>query len=153
MLRQHFTPFFGDKPLSKITSEDIGRYKTGRLKQVVQSGGDQRSKDRKPRTEGRTTSPATVNRELATLSHLLTIATERGWLTTARPKIERFSGGGRRIVYLTVPQAQKLLQAAKDSDSPQLYPFVLTALSTSMRKGDFLRDYLERDTPWLFPGP
>ncbi|MEI2415486.1 tyrosine-type recombinase/integrase [Orrella sp. JC864] len=139
VLRHHLTPFFGDKPLSKITSEDIGRYKAHRLKQVVQAGGDQRSKDRKAKTEGRTVAPGTVNRELATLSHLLTIATDKGWLTTARPKIEKLADGSGRIVYLTAPQVQKLLEAAKESDNPQLYPFVLIAVSTGMRKGEVLR--------------
>ncbi|AZG10830.1 site-specific integrase [Pigmentiphaga sp. H8] len=149
----HLTPFFGDRPLSKITSDDIGRYKAQRLQEVVQAGGDQRSKDRKPRTEGRTTSPGTVNRELATLSHLFSIATEQGWITTARPKIEKINAGGRRIVYLTVPQARKFLDAAKDSDNPQLYPFVLIAVSTSMRKGEILRirkEHIDLDRRMIF---
>ncbi len=138
VLTQHLSPFFGERPLSKVTKEDIGRYKVHRLSQVVQAGGDQRSKVRKPRETGRTTSPGTVNRELATLSHLYTIALENGWINTAKPKIEKLQDDSGRIVYLTSVQVQKLLDAAKESDNPQLYPFVLIAVSTSMRKGEVL---------------
>lgn len=42
-------------------------------------------------------------------------------------------------MYLTSAQVQKFLDAAKESDNPQLYPFVLIAVSTSMCKGEVLR--------------
>lgn len=138
VLTQHLSPFFGERPLSKVTKEDIGRYRVHRLSQVVQAGGDQRSKARKPRETGRTTSPGTVNRELAALSHLFTIALEKGWINTAKPKIEKLDDNSGRIVYLTSAQMQKLLEAARESDNPQLYPFILIAASTSMRKSEVL---------------
>lgn len=153
VLAQHLTPFFGDRPLSKITSDDIGRYKTHRLGQVVQAGGDQRSKDRRPRTEGRTTSPGTVNRELATLSHLFSVATDKGWLTSARPKIQKLADNAGRIVYLTAPQVQKLLNASKESDNPQLYPFMLIAVSTGMRKQEILsirKEHIDLDRRTIY---
>jgi integrase len=79
-----------------------------------------------------------VNREIATLSHLFSQATEWGWITTAKPKMRRMKEGDGRIVYLTADQAQRFLSACRDSDNPQLYAFVLVALETSMRKTEVL---------------
>lgn len=137
-LQQHMVPFFGDMPLSKLGTFDVERYKKHRLAQVVQAGGDWRSGKRVPRDTGRTTSPGTVNRELATLSHLFSNALEWQWLTTAKPRMKRMKEGEGRIVYLTTEQAQRFLQACKASDNPQLYPFVLIALETSMRMTEVL---------------
>lgn len=137
-MQQHLVPFFGATPLTKVSSFDIERYKKHRLAQVVQAGGDWRSGKRVPRDSGRTTSPGTVNRELATLSHLFSQAGEWGWITTAKPKMRRMKEGEGRIVYLTPLQVQNFLDAAKDSDNGQLYPFVLIALETSMRMSEVL---------------
>jgi integrase len=137
-LEQHCTPFFGDLPLNKIGSFDIERYKKHRLSQVVQSGGDWKSGKRVARDAGRTTAPGTVNRELATLSHLFSQATEWRWLTTAKPKMKRLKEGDGRIIYLTSEQVQQFQDAAKASDCAQLYPFVFLALQTSMRMSEVL---------------
>jgi integrase len=137
-LQQHLVPFFGATPLSKVSSFDVERYKKHRLSQVVQAGGDWRSGKRVPREGGRTTSPGTVNRELATLSHLFSQATEWGWVTTARPKMRRMKEGDGRIVYLAQAQVQAFLQAAAASENAQLYPFALIALETSMRMSEVL---------------
>lgn len=136
-LQQHLVPFLGTTPLSKISSFDLERYKKHRLAQVVQAGGDWRSGKRVPRDTGRTTSPGTVNREIATLSHLFNQAMEWGWIS-ARPRMRRMKEGSGRIVYLTTDQVQRFLTACLESDNPQLYPFVLVALETSMRKSEVL---------------
>lgn len=151
---QHLVPFFGVTPLSKISTFDVERYKKHRLSEVAQKGGDRRSltADRRTaiadarrsaeksadRTEGKKTAPGTVNRELATLSHLFGLAGEWGWITSAKPRMKRMKEGDGRIVYLTAEQAQRFLAAAADSDNAQLYPFVLIALETSMRKSEVL---------------
>ena len=137
-IEQHCIPFFGDVPLNKISSFDIERYKKHRLTQVVQSGGDWVSGKRVPRDTGHTTAPGTVNRELATLSHLFSQALEWKWLTTAKPKMKRLKEGDGRIIYLTSEQAQRFQEAAKASNSAQLYPFVFIALQTSMRMSEVL---------------
>ena len=85
---QHLVPFFGDKPLSKIVPFDLQRY----------------SKQR--RAAG--ASPATVNSEQATLSHLLHRAVEWSWLDRL-VKIPRWPVDNRRLVYLTPDQIQRLL--------------------------------------------
>jgi integrase len=137
-LQQHLVPFFGGTPLTKVSSFDVERYKKHRLAEVVQAGGDWRSGKRVPRDTGRTTSPGTVNREIATLSHLFSQAGEWGWITTAKPRMKRMKEGDGRIVYLTPAQVQNFLAAASASDNGQLYPFVLIALETSMRMSEVL---------------
>ena len=133
----HLVPFFGPTPLSKISTFDVERYKKHRLTEVTQAGGDRRSSERKARVEGKATSPGTINRELATLSHLFNQATEWEWVPT-KPRIKWLKEGSGRIVYLTAPQVKRFLEACQASDNPQLYPFVLIALETSMRKTEVL---------------
>ena len=137
-LHQHLIPFFSDVPLSKVGTFDVERYKKHRLTQAVQAGGDWRSGKRVPRETGRTTAPGTVNRELATLSHLFSNALEWKWITNAKPRMKRMKEGEGRIVYLTIEQAHRFLQACKASGNLQLYPFVLIALETSMRMSEVL---------------
>jgi integrase len=130
---RHVVPFFGDRPLSQIASFDIERYKKHRLGESV--------KTRKRFAPGETaplTKPATVNRELAALSHLLNKAVEWGWIDRPPVRIRRLKEDNGRIVYLTLEQAQALLEAAKCDQSPQIYPFILIGLRTGMRRSEIL---------------
>jgi integrase len=122
-LRLHLTPFFKDKALSKITSFDVARYKKHR--------------------RGQGASEATCNRELAVLSHLFSMGVEWGWLTHRPAKIARFKEDSGRIIYLTVEQQDRILEAARGDISPHIYPFTKIALSTSMRMTEIL--CLKRD--------
>ena len=69
-LRQHILPFFGGNPIGQIESFDVERYKKAR-----QSTG---------------AAKATINRELAVLSHLLNKAVEWKWIKSKTAKISRF---------------------------------------------------------------
>ena len=117
-LELHLVPFFHDMPLSKISSFDVERYKKRRIDEGARFG--------------------TINRELAALSHLFTKAVEWAWLTARRARIKRFPEDQGRIVYLTVEQADCLLEAAKADQNRQLYPFVRIGLDTSMRLMEIL---------------
>lgn len=55
-LEMHLVPFFKDKPLSKLSTFDVERYKKHRLEEKA--------------------APGTINRELAALSHLYSKAVE-----------------------------------------------------------------------------
>ena len=66
-LRHNLIPFFKDKPLSEVKSFDIERFKKSRL-----SSGKK---------------PGTVNRDLAALSHLFTMAEEWEWIEYKPSKI------------------------------------------------------------------
>ena len=138
-LQQHIVPFFGDTPLSKLTSFDIERYKkqrgTERVKRPNGPGG-------KP-IYGDVTKPATINRELAALSHLLNKAVEWGWLDHKTATIRRLKEDSGRITYLTVDQVKRLLKSAEGDQNRQIYLFIRIALATSMRKTEILNIRLE----------
>ncbi len=133
-IRMHLSPFFGDTPLGKLTSFDVERYKKHRGSEAVVHingpGG-------KPSTGGNT-KPATINRELAALSHLLNKAVEWGWLEHKSATIKRLKEHSGRINYLTVDQIDDLLKAAEGDQNRQIHPFIRIGLSTSMRKTEIL---------------
>ncbi len=85
-------------------------------------------------------SPATVVRHMAALSHAFTIAVnEWQWLDdspmrrVSKPKEPR----GRER-FLSDRERDALLAACKSSSMPWLYPVVVLALSTGMRRGEIL---------------
>lgn len=142
-------PFLGDRPLEQITTFDVERYKKHRLSTPILS-----RKKLKPGETLPNNSPATVNRELATLSHLLHKAEEWGWISKRPAKINRLTEASGRITYLTAVQADALLHAAKADQNIQIYPFVLIGLRTGMRKSEVLsirREHvdLEKRTVYL----
>lgn len=135
-LSLHLVPFFGDTPLSKISGFDIERYKKQRLQEIAIPGGaKQKPKDE---TKLKTTSPGTVNRELAALSHLFNKAIEWGWIDRRPARIKRFSEAQGRIIYLTIDQIKRLIEYAKQDQNPQIYPFIIIGLETSMRRMEIL---------------
>lgn len=117
-LHLHLTPFFADSPLGKIHSFDVERYKKFRKEQGAANG--------------------TVNRELATLSHLFNKAIEWKWIDARPAIIRRLKEDGGRITYLTIEQIKRLVEAAKEDQNPQIYPFIVIGLETSMRKMEIL---------------
>ena len=117
-LALHLKPFFGQKALSKINSFDIERYKKRRVEQGA--------------------SNATVNRELAVLSHMFSMAIDWGWIAHRPAKISRFREDKGRIFYLTVEQCGWVLEAAKHDVSQHIYLYSLIALSTAMRMSEIL---------------
>lgn len=116
-LDQHLKPFFNDKPLSRIAAFDLQRY----VKQRQGAGA----------------ANATMNSELATLSHLLHRAVDWGWLDRA-VKIPRLREDNRRLIYLTQEQIDRLLDAARADTCWEIYPFILIGLHTAMRKTEIL---------------
>ncbi len=106
---------FGKRRLGDITPLMIEAYKTERLTRV---------------------SPATVNRELATLRHMFRKAVEWGYV-----KASPMTGVGGlkeppgRVRYLRTEEIERLLfQCAM-----HIRPIVIAALNTGMRKGEILR--------------
>ena len=117
-LSQHLVPFFGPKPLDALTSFDVERYK----KKRIDAGAAQ----------------ATVNRELAVLSHLLNKAAEWKWISAVPVRLRRFKEGSGRIVYLTREQCADLERAAMADQNPHIYPFIVIGLRTGMRRSEIL---------------
>jgi integrase len=140
-LGQDLIPYLGDKPLSQITTFDIERYKKLRSNQPIRS-----RKMLNPGEQHPAVRPATINRELATLSHLLNKAMEWGWIDRPVAKIRKLKEGSGRIVYLAVDQANALLDSARADQNRQIYPFILIGLRTGMRKSEILsirRDHVD----------
>ncbi len=133
----HLVPFFGDMALAKIASFDIERYKKQRQQETVivrpRGKAIEQTAERAASVK-----PATINRELAVLSHLLNKATEWGWIDRPAARIRRFQEGQGRITYLTTDQIKRLIEVAKADGNPVIYPFIVIALETSMRKMEIL---------------
>jgi integrase len=133
-LKMHLMPFFGESQLAKITTFDVERYKKLRASEsVIRTNGP----GGKPSVGGET-KPATINRELAVLSHLFSKAIEWSWIDHRPAIIKRLKEHSGRITYLTVEQIERLLNVAEGDQSRQIHPFIKIALDTSMRKTEIL---------------
>jgi integrase len=122
-LNHNLIPFFKDKPLAQITSFDIERFKKKRVDSGVTQG--------------------TVNRDLAVISHLFNKGIEWGWLDHRPTRIKRFKENPGRITYLNPDQIERLIEAAKEDQCPNIYPFIVIGLGTAMRKMEILSIRLE----------
>ena len=132
-LERWVIPYLGQKLLSQIATFDIDRYKKHRLSQPVQARRKLAPGEKPPPPR-----PATVNRELAALSHLLNKAMEWGWTDRPPVRIRKLKEENRRIVYLSPQQAEALLEAATHDQNSQIHPFILIGLKTGMRKSEIL---------------
>ncbi|RKZ30366.1 hypothetical protein DRQ36_05840 [bacterium] len=106
--------FFGDRLLSEITPQLIEEYKAKRLETVK---------------------PASINRELATLSNMFTKANQ--WqIVSVNPmkEVGKLKGPPGRIRYLSYDEIERLVNVS----APHLKPIIITALNTGMRKSEIL---------------
>lgn len=94
---------------------------------------------------GEKRSPTTVRHYLISLSHLFTIAV-RDWEWLYENPMEKVSKpkptSGRQR-YLTEDERIRLLTEAKQSRCPVLYPIIVLALATGMRRGEILKLKIE----------
>ncbi len=122
-LQRNLIPFFAGTPLDQISTSEIERYKKSRSEKNFKN--------------------STINRDLATLSHLFSKAVDWKWLEKKPGKIERLKEEETRITYLTIEQINRLLETAQQDQNPQIYPFVTIGLETAMRRMEILRTRLE----------
>lgn len=136
-LKLHLIPYFGEKLINKICISDIEGYKKQRsnaqaLFGIRSKGGiSEKSKFRVKKTKVK---PGTINRELATLSHVFTKAVEWKWLETKPSAIKLNEEEKSRIIYLTVEQISLLLEKAKQDPNDQIYLYMKIALETPLRR-------------------
>lgn len=95
------------------------------------SGYVKRRKD-----EGAT--PATINREMSTLSHFLARCWDWKW-TKDRFKVPKSSEVRKKITTLTPADQQALMAAAIADQDPSTWLFVTIAMGTGMRHSEILR--------------
>jgi len=115
--------YFGELRLSQITYLDLETYRNRR--KATPARGN------KPRAD------ASVNREMALLSHMLGKGVEWGMLETSpfkKGKRLMFKENNHRLRFLSEPEIEALLKAC----IPHLRPIIETALLTGMRRGELL---------------
>ena len=118
-LEKHIKPFFGSQRLNSVTTFTVDRYKKRRQEAGANNG--------------------TINRELATLSHLFTRAVDWKWIKERPCRWQTLTERAGRIVALNDEQAEALLQAAIEDEDPDCWLFVLFGLNTAMRHSEILR--------------
>ncbi|NIJ23912.1 tyrosine-type recombinase/integrase [Sphingomonas japonica] len=120
-LRTYLVPFLGDERLDNITDFRLRQYRMRR--------GDQGAK------------PATINRELATFSHLMRRASSKGWAwikPDAVPDIPKEKEARKQIRVLTAQQCNRLIEAAKADQDPHAWLFVMFGLNAAMRHSEIM---------------
>jgi integrase len=112
----------GELRLSDITAEVLAARRSKLLKRTVRGG--------------KTLSPASANRYMAALSHVFTIAvTELGWIPyNPIREMKKLTESTERVRYLSDEERGRLLKVCQESRNRHLYPIVVLALSTAMRK-------------------
>jgi integrase len=105
---------------------------------LIASSRDKLKKE--PDYLGRLRSPATVNRYLCSLGSVINIAVKEWRLLPASPlkNVRKLSEPRGRERFLSKEEKSRLLHACQLSSSKLLYPIVILALSTGMRKGEIL---------------
>lgn len=117
-------PYFGKHRADRITAFLVQHYVKHRLATVKQ---------------------ATVNRELATLSHLFKRMIEWKWIKAEdAPRIEKGDEPRKKIVVLSEEHAAALMKAAIADQDGQLWLFVAFGLNTAMRHSEILRVRFDR---------
>ncbi|MCI0485012.1 MAG: site-specific integrase [Blastocatellia bacterium] len=117
--------YFGKKKMSEISPFEVERFKTIRSKSEVREGV-QRSK-------------AAVNRELALLSRLFTLAISKREISfNPVSEVKFLKGEVRRTRYL-LPEEEERLMAEFTGKRAHLRLIVAVALNTGMRKSEILK--------------
>jgi integrase len=119
-LGRHLSPYFGSQRVDQLKEFALRTYRKKRL----DSGS----------------SEATVNREMATLSHLLKSAVRWEWFGADRiPPIPKGKETRQPIVVLSQLQASALMTAAIHDQDQRLWLFVMFGLGAAMRHREILR--------------
>jgi integrase/N6-adenosine-specific RNA methylase IME4 len=124
-------PFFSETPIGTITKNDIARYRKHRHNEHRRKA---KQSDAKPLSE------TTVNRDIEVIRHLLFWAVDEGFIP-ANPiaRIRMVRERGKRRPVMSVGEEIKLLAAC----SEHLWPIVVAALDTGMRRGELLAQLWE----------
>jgi integrase len=112
--------FFGNMPMVNISQILIEKFKRERAVSITRRGTLRR--------------PASVNRELACLSKILSLARDNGYLREV-PRIKLLREDNQRVRYLTRDEEECLLSSLTKSRI-YLRPLVILALNTGMRLGE-----------------
>jgi integrase len=128
-LNVHLAPFFGDKPLDRITREDVERF-------IARARGDHASKS--------------VQNYLGVLHGIFDFAIRRGW-ASSNP-VKRADRPRRtdsaEVRFLSMAELEALLRAVPDDDLGRVeHALYLAAATTGMRQGEAVA-LRWRDVDW-----
>ena len=121
-MKTYLVPFLGSERLDQISEF--------RLKQYRRARGNDGAR------------PATINRELSTLSHLFHRAASKGWGWIGKddiPDIPKEKETRKKIRILSAEERTRLLQASMADQDGRLWLFVMFGLNACMRHGEILR--------------
>jgi integrase len=119
--------------------EEIGSYTLAEASPAI-IGAARDKLARTPARGDRERSAASVNRHLAALSSVFSLAM-REWMwvdDTPMRKVTKFTEPRGRVRFLSDAEREAVLKACRESRTPLLYPLVVTALSTGARQGELL---------------
>jgi integrase len=133
-LRRHLMPYFRKQRIDQIAGFGLLIYR------------------KKRRDAG--ASDSTINREMATLSHLMKSAVKWEWFGRDRiPEIPKEAEAPGAIVVLNDKQAAALMKAAMQDQDGRLWLFVMFGLGAAMRHREILRvryDQIDFDSRRIF---
>jgi integrase len=133
---------FGGKTLAEITPDAIAE-----VRDALAAEKFTRGKERTKKKTGEVIAPkeyarsgATVNRYLATLSAMFTVAVKEWRLMDRNPvsDVSKKKQARGRIRFLSDAERDALLTACSKSDWPVLHTLVLLAISTGARRGELI---------------
>lgn len=131
ILRRHLIPYFGDKPIERITRDDIGAYVQTKLRAGL--------------------ARQTVINQINLLHGVLAYATSRGWIAqNPAANVERPRRRSRDpdIRFLEVEELEALLRAVPDGPRGAVERVLyLTAAMTGLRQGELVA-LRWRDVDW-----
>ena len=117
-VKNQLVPYFGGQRADTLTEFTINTYKKKRAGQKAAAG--------------------TINRELATLKHLLRDAVKAKDLKAVPCGIAMLAEPAGRIVVLSEAEADAMVKAAIGDQDPDLWLFVAFGLNTAMRHSEIL---------------
>jgi integrase len=142
----------GDYSLDQVTPALIADCRDRLLREGPgdQSGG-------RLALQGGGVSPTTGRHYLMALGHVFAVAVrEWGWLKDSpMPKVDKPRMNPGRVRFLTQEELAALLEACRDSDCGYLYPAVILAITTGMRRGEELGltwDQVDLERGWITLG-
>ncbi|MET4804290.1 site-specific integrase [Bradyrhizobium sp. LB11.1] len=138
-LRNYLVPFFGDKPLSQVTSGAIQEYRIDRI---------EKSKEKRGKAPARNT----MHQEMVALRQTLKTAMRHGWLAHLPDMSQPYRSNGKishRAWFSPLEYRQLYLAAAKRANDPkkeryryhgqELYDFIIFMANTGLRPDEAKR--------------
>ncbi len=138
-MRNYLIPFFGDKPLSQVTSGAIQEYRIDRI---------EKSKEKRGKAPARNT----LHQEMVALRQSLKTALRHGWLSSLPDMSQPYRSNGKishRAWFSPVEYRQLYLAAAKRAEDPkkeryryhgqELYDFIIFMANTGLRPDEAKR--------------